>query len=69
MHTEFPVPGGTLRETMTRKPGRKHLADDHYGASFAWERNVGRGVVSDGEPRKSKSSEISTSEALPPKVE
>lgn len=37
--TEYAVVGGTLRENLLGVPGQKHLRDDHYGATFAWERN------------------------------
>jgi hypothetical protein len=46
MQTEYAVPGGTLRENLTRKTGQQHLMDDHYGATFAWERNPGKDIRS-----------------------
>lgn len=46
MQTEYSVPGGTLRENLTRVPGQKYLMDDHYGATFAWERNPGKEIRS-----------------------
>lgn len=44
MQTEYAVPGGTLRENLTRSPGQQHLMDDHYGSTFAWERNIGKEI-------------------------
>jgi hypothetical protein len=38
MQTDYAVPGGTLRENMTRKPGQKQLPEEHHGASFNWSR-------------------------------
>lgn len=33
---EYPVPGGTLRENMSSKPGEPLLAADHPGSKFRW---------------------------------
>lgn len=38
MQTEYTVPGGTLRENLTRIPGQHHLMEDHFGSTFAWEK-------------------------------
>lgn len=35
--TEYPVPGGTLRENMQVRPGQPLLAPDHPGAKVRWD--------------------------------
>ena len=53
MKSEYTVPGGTLRENLLATRGQKHLRDDHYGATFAWERNQGsQGEEKDGANEK-----------------
>ncbi|KAH8658238.1 luciferase-like domain-containing protein [Xylariales sp. PMI_506] len=34
--TEYPVPGGTMRENLQGKPGQPHLPADHPGAKVRW---------------------------------
>lgn len=33
---DYPVPGGTLRENLSGKPGQPHLAPDHPGSKFKY---------------------------------
>jgi hypothetical protein len=69
MQKEYAVPGGTLRENLTRKPGQNHLMDDHYGATYAWERNPGpeiKPTVSDEEMIEKTSAKVRIAEGSDP---
>ena len=35
-HTEYPVPGGTLRENLYRKKGQNLVPDDHPAHPYKW---------------------------------
>lgn len=34
--TDYPAPGGTLRENLQNTPGNPLLPDDHPGAQYKW---------------------------------
>lgn len=36
--TEYPAPGGTLRENLHNSPGQPLLNPDHPGAQVRWDR-------------------------------
>lgn len=36
MWNDYDVPGGTLRENLSRKPGQPKVASDHPAYQFGW---------------------------------